>query len=647
MNQKTDQDPTIPWDQDDWAGELLPQPWRLRRREGTFRLADGMCLHASSQMEEPETAALGEFHTLCSEHLVLRLEMPDAVPDQSQPGIYIRLAQEGDAPPVNPPDAASPECIAQGYRLTIKPRRVDLVGQSSVGVFHGLQTLRQMLVIHGRSWPCLEVEDVPDFAVRGLSYDVSRGKVPTMDTLKRLVDRLAGLKVNHLQLYIEHTFAFEFNPNIGRDCAPLTPAEIRELDAYCRLRRIDLVPSLASCGHMGFVLSLPEYRHLAEVETTKGWWDMRWGERMRGLTLDVTNPESLQLLENMYDELLPPFSSGMINVCCDETYDLGQGKNKARAEEVGIGTLYLEHIRRLREICRKHGKRLMFWGDIIKKYPELVSDLPDDAVVLHWDYLEDADYESTRLFCEAGLTTYVCPGTSAWNRVLNDIDTADINIRRHAAAGRKYGATGLLNTDWGDEGHFNLLGTSWHPLTLGAAMGWNSSAPSPEQFDRTFGRLFWGDQGGDLVNALRQVNGISNLPRSWPTFCEPLSEVVPRDQLDDQTLARWREVSTATAERFSKHTPPDEHAAQDLRELTLACRANALVADRIGLSRRLAADHPDDALPADLLAFADACEKMAADYQGVWLSANTPSCLREILAVFSRLADEAGSATGR
>ena len=184
---------------------------------------------------------------------------------------------------------------------------------------------------------------------------------------------------------------------------------------------------------------------------------MTWIERMHGLTLDVTNPQSRALVARMYAEYLPLFSSRLANVCCDETFDLGKGRNREHVRQEGAGALYIEHLRFLADLCRAHGKRPMFWGDVVKRTPELLEQVPPDAVALNWGYVPEMDYDSTALFCEAGLTTFVCSGTSSWNRALNDINAAERNIRGHAEAGRRHGAAGLLNTDWGDEGHFNLM----------------------------------------------------------------------------------------------------------------------------------------------------------------------------------------------
>ncbi len=628
---------------------LLPQPRSARTLKGFLELRDGMVICPAGPLEPPEIAAIDRFRDLCSTRLGLRLAVRGSRSGSPEGDILVGAATDHAARPGLSDRAGMTAGTAQGYQLRVTPRRVEVVGRSPTGLFCALQTLRQIALGFGRRWPCLEIEDAPDFAVRGLSYDVSRGKVPRLETLKELADRLASLKINHLQLYMEHTFAFAFDSDISSDCSPLRAEEIRELDAYCGGRRIELVPSLASFGHMGRVLSLPQYRHLAEVEAAKSWSEMTWMDRMRGLTIDARNPQSRELLEKMYDELLPLFSSGLVNVCCDETYDLGKGKNRRWAEQVGVGELYLEHLGFLERLCRKHGKRLMFWGDIIRKHPNLLSRIPKDAIVLNWDYATDTDYDSTALFCDAGLTTFVCPSTWSWNRVVADVNAAEINIRGHAAAGRRHGAAGLLNTEWGDEGHFNLLAGSWHPIALGAALAWNCGGPAPAVFDRAASRLILEDDRDEIVPLLRQVAAASDLKRSWPAFCQPLAENIPEDVLSAEKLTRWRVLSADAAKALSRHPRAADPDAFDIGELMLSFRLSALLAERFEVSRQLAAlsNVPDALLVERLRRFADACEQVVPEYEAVWLARNKPSCLHEITAVFRRLIGEARALAGK
>ncbi len=79
--------------------------------------------------------------------------------------------------------------------------------------------------------------------------DISRCKVPQMRTLFRMVEKMAAMKLNQLQLYTEHTFAFQNHPQVWKAASPMTAEEILELDAHCRKHFIELVPNFNSFGH--------------------------------------------------------------------------------------------------------------------------------------------------------------------------------------------------------------------------------------------------------------------------------------------------------------------------------------------------------------------------------------------------------------
>ena len=64
--------------------------------------------------------------------------------------------------------------------------------------------------------------------------DVSRDKVPTLATLKRIVDLLERFGYNQFQLYTEHTFAYSRHRAVWKDASPLTAEEIRELEELLR-----------------------------------------------------------------------------------------------------------------------------------------------------------------------------------------------------------------------------------------------------------------------------------------------------------------------------------------------------------------------------------------------------------------------------
>ena len=55
--------------------------------------------------------------------------------------------------------------------------------------------------------------------------DISSDKVPTMGTLKQLVEILEKFNYNQLQLYTEHTFAYSKHEAVWKDASPMTAQE--------------------------------------------------------------------------------------------------------------------------------------------------------------------------------------------------------------------------------------------------------------------------------------------------------------------------------------------------------------------------------------------------------------------------------------
>ena len=154
----------------------------------------------------------------------------------------------------------------QGYNLTITPNAIKIEYIDAPGLFYALTTVKQLARQSSNQLPCVKIEDHPDLAIRGAMLDISRGKVPKLETLYQIVDFLADLKYNHLQLYIEgFSFAYpSFKSLWEKTETPITPQEIKQLDQYCKDRFIELVPNQNALGHMQDWLKTNEYKELAE-----------------------------------------------------------------------------------------------------------------------------------------------------------------------------------------------------------------------------------------------------------------------------------------------------------------------------------------------------------------------------------------------
>lgn len=502
------------------------------------------------------------------------------------------------------PDAGVP---AQGYRLRVDRKGFALTAGDAAGLFYGVMTLTQILRQSSERLPGLAIDDHPDFPARGAMLDVSRDKVPTLATLFTLVDQLAELKINHLELYTEHTFAYRNHRDVWAQASPLSAGDILALDAYCRERFVELVPNQNSFGHLNRWLKLPAYRHLAEAPDG---FDYPWGGRSNGpASLNPTHPGSAMLLEELYNELLPNFTSRKFNVGCDETWDLGQGASKALCEKRGKGRVYLDFLLAIHRLVERHGRTLHFWGDIILHHPELVAELPKDIVVLEWGYEANHPFaEHAASFGRSGVPFHVCPGTSSWNSIAGRTDNCLENLRSAAEHGLKHGAVGYLNTDWGDGGHWQYLPVSYLGFAAGAAYAWSYAATRGLDLVRALDVHVFRDAAGvmgrlahDLGNAYAHVGFLRSnrsllceFLQSGPGYTVPAG-VTPKTLAATRTFID-RAMATLPRARMAR---PDAALVSDeydnaARMLRHACERALLLRDpkaaTTALNRRMATD---------------------------------------------------------
>jgi len=525
----------------------------------------------------------------------------------------------------------------EAYHLTISPGGIEIAASADAGAYYGVQTLRELVTVHGRALPACTIDDAPDFGRRGVYLDCSRGKVPKVETLKALVERLARWKINELQLYVENVFTFRRHPAIGRGYSPFKPEELLEVQDHCRRRHVRFVGSLASFGHLEKILALPPYRHLGEMPG--------FGGLPGGTTLCPGDPGSIRLVAEMYEEFLPLFEAEDFNVCGDETWELGKGRSRGRAERVGVGRVYLEFLKKIRRLCLKHGKRMNAWADIVLDHAELLPDVPKDIVMLNWDYHpQGSRIPRTREIAAAGIPVVVCPGTNSWNSHGCRLRMGMLNIARFAAEGLARGAEGLLNTDWGDNGHRNMLAISLHNYAWGAAHSWCHGGAAEARFTERFCLHTFGAADGSLPGAIRALGRADEtlgLPYAnggilFNAFLGPVRKILARDDRLTQSLGMVRPAGLARhAEALAALRWPEPSSAPEpflrtsVEEFALATRLDLAACLRTAALKKMM----DGVAPSrpELKRLIDATVTAARELERVWLLGNQPSRLRDNL----------------
>ncbi|MBZ5855512.1 family 20 glycosylhydrolase [Flavihumibacter profundi] len=391
----------------------------------------------------------------------------------------------------------------QAYYLSVQPGQIKIEYNSQEGLFYALTTLKQLAKQSNNQLPCVEIKDKPDLQVRGALLDISRGKIPTLQTLYSIVDFLSDLKYNQLQLYIEgFPFAYPSFKNLWEKTeTPLTPEEIRQLDAYCRDRFIELVPNQNSLGHMDAWLAKEEYRSLAECPE---------GYKLLGLietksTLSPTNPKSLELVKKMSEDLLPNFTSTQFNVNLDEPFELGKSKEHPASPQE-VGKMYLNYVKQLNSYVNSKGKTMMMWGDVLTNNPEIIPEIPKNITLLEWGY--EAVHPFNK-YCarnqKAGFKYMVCPGTNTWTSFTGRTNDMMGNVENAVGNGIKYGATGMLMTDWGNTPHLQYLTVSYAGLAYAAALSWNFESKNQVALGDYLSKAVFKDTTGRMGNLVLEA----------------------------------------------------------------------------------------------------------------------------------------------
>ena len=536
---------------------------------------------------------------------------------------------------LEPSVATDPSLPPEGYRLTVSEDEVTLTAADDAGSFYGRATLGQLRREHHGELPLCEIEDWPDLPVRGVMLDVSRDKVPTMETLEAVVDRLASWKVNQVQLYVEHTFAYANHREVWADASPLTAEEVRRLDRFCRDRHVELVPNQNCFGHMGRWLKHERYRPLAMFPD--GWTER--GRRRPPGTIDPSKPGSLTLVRELLAELLPNFGSQRVHVGLDEPFEMPP----ERLDEYGA---WVTTLRRLPEM---DGREMLMWGDILAGKPELIEVLPDHVTVCEWGYEDWHPFEArTRQLSDAGRPFWVCPGTSSWLTILGRTTNMVGNCRVAADAARAHGAAGFLNTDWGDMGHLQYLPVSEPGFAYGAAVSWCLDANRDIDLGAALDAHAFDDGEGELGAAVLALGDayLGVVPKMWNMSMLTMHLYWPQLQLGrtfsdglsiDDLLGVEQGLADAV-DRLGRAKPERADGALVLDELRAGAALVSLMCRDARL--RLEGDGWLASIPeARRQALADELDGLIETHRRLWLARNRPGGLTDSVAWLEHLRD--------
>lgn len=376
---------------------VIPKPASLVLAEGTFELSASTPIHL---LDNDSTLLYST--RLLNSIVEKSLGRSLAISNSSTPSEHaINIG-------VNP--SLSPE----EYELFIAPGIVTIEGGSPQGVFHAVQTLRQLMpegVARGErariiELPAVEIRDKPAFGYRGMMLDVCRHFF-NVEEVKQFIDILALHKMNrfHWHLTDDQGWRIEIKQypklteigsvrakdriNHQRDSVAIydekpyggyfTQDEVRKIVRYANERFITVIPEIEMPGHaLAALASYPELGCKGEnYEVTS-----RYG--IMDDAFCAGKEETFTFFENVLSEVIDLFPSEYIHLGGDECRK-GLWKEcplcQQRIRDNRLGDeehLQSYFMQRMERFVNGKGRKIIGWDEILE------GGLSPSATVMSW-----------------------------------------------------------------------------------------------------------------------------------------------------------------------------------------------------------------------------------------------------------------------
>lgn len=378
-------------------GRVIPAPASVEPGGSAFRLTAGTPLRVDGSRAAQDVA--GYLAGVLRPSTGYRLPVTGAAGDD---GIRLVLS-DGER-----------ELGAEGYRLESSERAVTITARKAAGLFHGVQTLRQLLpaAVERDSeqrgpWtvPGGTVEDTPRYAYRGAMLDVARHFF-TVEEVKRYIDQLALYKLNKLHLHLSDDqgwrLAVDSWPRLtsvggaievgGGEGGFWTKAQYRELVEYAASRHLEVVPEIDMPGHTGAALSA-----YAKLNCDGKALDPYTGTEVGLTSLCVPKEVTYDFVDDVIRELAELTPGPVIHIGGDEAHVTPHDE-------------YAAFMDRAQAVVGKYGKRVMAWHQLAGARPV------DGAIIQYWGYdkTKDAEREGVADAARAGAKVVLSPADRSY-----------------------------------------------------------------------------------------------------------------------------------------------------------------------------------------------------------------------------------------
>ena len=525
---------------------LLPLPQEIRYGTGALEVNGLAIRFAATPAAEDRFAAqrLSSGLSAAGQTLV-------PVVEAGQGGRAVLLRRTGAVDPLPGADERGGPDGRESYSLTVTPRGAEIRARSSAGLFYAVETLLQMVEGAGEHavLPAAEVRDWPALPYRGFMMDLGHGQLLRVSEIERQIDHLARFKANQYYFYSEATIELDGYTLVNPD-GRYTQDEIRHVVDYGRERHVDIVPCLELYGHLHDIFRVERFSTLSLP---------RYGGEF-----DPRNPHVIEVLDSLVEQTAKLFPSPWYHVGFDEPWALGKigtttGQDAFRT--------YIGTMRHVAEQAQKHGKRMMFWADmlsgarIFSTHPELIAELPKGTIAVPWVYDARADFSPyVEPLAKAAVPTVVAPGVWNWNEVFPDYHRSFKNINGLVAEGRKHGTLGVLTTGWTDSAQ-TIYRSSLAGLAMSAVAGWQSAPLDSNTYFAGYSRLMYpAAVAAEVAPALEELSSAEEIfqqalggPTMHRFWADPLDPArLPQLEARRDDLHKARLLAESADERLQR-----------------------------------------------------------------------------------------------
>jgi len=539
---------------------LLPQPRQISYGPGKLSIDGLRIVLPRDAVPEDRFAA---------ERLVSCLDLQGGqnieIVNGSVSGPAISLIRTGGIDALPLPGEKPGSNSRESYTITVHPDQGKINAASSAGLYYGVQTLCQAIE-PDKTIPEVGIVDWPAMAYRGVMVDMSEGPLPTEEEVKHQLDFLSRWKVNQYYFYSESSIELSGYELLNPE-ARFTKEQIRSIVAYGRARHIDVIPCLELYAHLHDLFRIEKYSSLADFA--------------HGGEFNPKDPRVMKLISDWANQFSEMFPSPFVQIGFDETAQIQQAAQREGNGTTAVG-LFVKQLADVSQVFQQHGKTIMAWADIMVKYPEIVSKLPDGIIAVAWWYEPSPDPEYKRWLdplVEEKIPHFVAPGVNSWDEVYPDYGLTFANIDTFVAAGRKSGTLGVINTIWTDDAQL-LMRLSWPGMAYGAVASWESLADASRDFFTAYAKqMFPPDVAREVASALDELNrseshlqraiGHDTMNRLWRDPFE--SAMLKRCAEHSEDLRQSRLLAEAAQEHLSRAAELS-HSAEEFTDLIVAAR---------------------------------------------------------------------------